>query len=296
MKAALAFLLVGCPLGACAAAEPLFDGDGIRAVDDPAVVERGRYLVYGPAHCAACHGDPDIPYAENTRLTGGRTFDLGALGALTAPNITSDKTAGIGAISDAAFVRILRYGVSRSGRPLAPFMPYARMTDDDLRAVLSYLRTVPAQGPIAAEHDLTWLGRLGLALIGADRPSERPPASLAQERTAEYGGYLANVVAGCHACHTQRSKLTGAFKGAPFAGGMTFEENGQTFASPNLTPIAGGLIGAWTEQQFVDHFRARARLASDSPMPWKAFARMTDDDLGALYRYLKTLKAAETPQ
>jgi mono/diheme cytochrome c family protein len=296
MKGSIVFFVAGFSLGACAVAELHPDGDGIRAVDDPAVVERGRYLVYGPAHCAACHGDPELPYSERVPLTGGRTFDLGPLGTLTAPNITSDADAGVGAMSDAKLVRSLRYGISRKGKPLAPLMPYAAMADDDLQAVLSYLRTVPPQGQRAADHDLTLLGNLGLAFIGAEGPSERPPASVRRERTSDYGAYLANVIAGCHACHTQRSKLTGAFKGPPFAGGMTFEENGQTFTSPNLTPIAGGLVEGWVEPQFIDHFRAKAELPSDSPMPWKAFAQMTDDDLGAVYRYLRTLEPAETPR
>ena len=295
MKGLIALLAAGTSF-AVFATDRHFDGDGIRASDDPAVVERGRYLVYGPAHCVACHGDPDLPYSDALPLTGGRNFDLGPLGTITAPNITSGTGVGIGAMSDAAFVRSLRYGISREGKPLAPFMPFAAMADDDLRAVLSYLRTVPSEGTLAAEHDLGLLGKGGLRFLGAKGPSERPPTSIAPERTADYGAYLANTVAGCHACHTQRSRLTGAFKGPPFAGGMTFEENGQTFTSPNVTPLAGGLIGAWTEQEFIDQFRAKAQFASGSPMPWQAFARMTDDDLGAIYRDLRTVDAAETPR
>ena len=77
---------------------------------------------------------------------------------------------------------------------------------------------------------------------------------------------------------------------------MKFEEGTDTFVAPNLTPIATGLVGAWSEQEFIEHFRRRGEVAGRSPMPWASFARMTDDDLGAIYRYLRTTEPAETPQ
>jgi hypothetical protein len=55
-------------------------------------------------------------------LSGGKRFNLGPLGTMVAPNITSDQVAGIGSLSDEMVVRSLRYGISRHGRPLAPFM------------------------------------------------------------------------------------------------------------------------------------------------------------------------------
>jgi mono/diheme cytochrome c family protein len=296
MKELFALIVAGLSLAACSASGTSPDDDGIHAVDDPGVVDRGRYLVYGPAHCAVCHGDPQAPYSEDVPLSGGRKFDLRPLGTLSAPNITSDPAAGIGALSDATLVRSLRYGISRDGRPLAPLMPFADLSDDDLQAVLSYLRTVGPAAQPAPNHDLTVLGRVALKLLKAQGPTQPPPITHRRERTADYGRYLAHTVASCYGCHTQRSELTGEFIGPPFAGGMTFEENGQRYVSPNLTTAAAGRLSGWSEQQFIDYFRAKGALPNRSPMPWNAFARMTDDDLGAIYRYLNTTEPAETPR
>ncbi len=298
---ATAAAFIGCLLEACSVAPQPSELDAIGAVSDRAVIERGRYLVYGPAHCADCHGEPDIAVdpegAYEVALSGGKILDLGALGTLSVPNITSDPVAGIGAVSDATLVRSLRYGVARDGRPLLPFMPFADMTDADLQAVLSFLRAVPPSERVVPKHDLSVLGKAVVNFALKPEVPSQPRAVAAQpQRTAEYGRYLAHTVANCYGCHTQRSRLTGAFIGPPFAGGMKFEEGTDTFVAPNLTPIATGLVGAWSEQEFIGHFRRRGEAAGGSPMPWASFARMTDDDLGAIYRYLRTTEPAETPQ
>ena len=76
---------------------------------------------------------------------------------------------------------------------------------------------------------------------------------------------------------------------------MKMVESDGTLVTPNLTPVADGIVRRLDEQQFVERFRMRAQLPMQSPMPWVAFARMTDDDLGAIYRYLKTLPPLPTP-
>ena len=95
-----------------------------RAVDDPAVIARGEYLVYGPAHCADCHA-PDSAKArmfagEIVPLTGG-TGEITFLGDWTAPNLTPDSATGLGAVSDGIIARSLRTGVNREGRNALPF-------------------------------------------------------------------------------------------------------------------------------------------------------------------------------
>jgi mono/diheme cytochrome c family protein len=114
-------------------------------------------------------------------------------------------------------------------------------------------------------------------------------------RNAEYGRYLAHTVANCYGCHTRRSRLSGAFVGAPFAGGLVMKEANGTFVTPNLTPIATGVMSELTEQEFIERFRVEGRRHAGSPMPWEAFARMTEVDLAAIYRYLNTLSPTETP-
>ena len=287
-------------LGSCSSMRMPPENHDLQALDNPDIIERGRYLVYGPAHCAACHGEPEreneMRQGTEIRLSGGRSFDLGPLGTIVAPNITSDAADGIGALSDETLIRALRYGIARDGRPLAPFMPFAGMADDDLRAILSFLRSLPPVAATAPPSDLSWLGAFGIKfLLDPHDPTTPPPSSFAPARTAEYGRYLAYSVANCHDCHTLRSRLTGAFIGAPFAGGMQMKETGGTFLPPNLTPIATGIMHDRTEQEFIQHFRLRGRDQTGSPMPWSAFARMTDTDLGAIYQYLITLPPTETP-
>jgi mono/diheme cytochrome c family protein len=276
------------------------DDYGIRASSDPEVIDRGRYLVYGPAHCASCHGTParesELRREKEIPLSGGRTFELGVLGTLVAPNITSDSTAGIGALSDDALVRSLRYGISRHGRPLVPIMSFTDLADDDLRAILSYLRSVPPVSQRALPHRLSMLGNFGVNfLLKRQGPVQPPPSRIAPTPTAQYGRYLAHTVANCNGCHTQRNKLTGGFAGPAFAGGLVLEEPEQTFVTPNLTPIASGIMTQLTENEFIERFRVRGRVSAGSPMPWEAYARMTENDLAAIYRYLRTLKPASTP-
>ena len=124
------------------------------------------------------------------------------------------------------------------------------------------------------------------------RPTATPPSHLTPEPTAEYGRYIATALAGCGVCHTARNLRTGAYLSPMFAGGLAFKSRlhpNQMYVSPNLTPDpATGHVTAWSEETFVGRFRL-GPLMADSPMPWGGFKRMTDIDLRALYRYLRSL-------
>ncbi|HLU69550.1 MAG TPA: cytochrome c [Fibrobacteria bacterium] len=269
-----------------------------RAVDDPAIIARGEYLVHGPAHCADCHA-PDSAKArmfagEIVPLTGG-TGEITFLGDWTAPNLTPDSATGLGALSDGMIARALRTGVNREGRIALPFKDaYADMAEEDLIAILSYLRSLDAQPGVAPRKDINLLGRITLAYFlrpyGPKNPPIRP--RFEPEATVEYGRYIANVTGRCESCHTPRNLKTGAFQGAPFSGGMPFESRmrpGIVYVSPNLTPdSATGVLANLSEDQFVTRIRAGATLP-DSPMPWGNYRRMSETDLRALYRYLHSL-------
>jgi mono/diheme cytochrome c family protein len=258
----------------------------LRASTDPAVIARGEYLATGPAHCTACHGQD---------LAGGLAFEL-SIGTIYARNLTP---AGIGRYTDSELARVLRYGVHPSGRAMVPVMPFADMTDEDLTALLSYLRARPVVEHAVPENRFNWLGRAAKAFVLAPKgPSLQPRAHVERGPTIEYGAYLANTVANCGGCHTRRNHRTGAQEGVAFAGGMTVEshdEPGTTFVTPNLTPDpASGYLTAWSEDVFVARFRNA--VATASPMPWGQFRNMTDGDLRALYRYLRSLPPARTGQ
>jgi mono/diheme cytochrome c family protein len=268
----------------------------IHASSDPAVIERGRYLVTGPAHCIECHGAVGDESVER-HLVGGLAFDL-PIGTVYARNITPDRETGIGKYTDPQIARVLRYGVHPSGRAVLPFMPFHDMTDEDLTAVISYLRSRPAIDHYVPASDFNMLGRAAKAfLLEPTGPTVPVRARIERGPTVEYGAYLANSIANCNGWHTRRNLRTGAQKGVSFAGGMTVESHttGATFVTPNLTPDPKtGHIYAWSEDAFVARFKSG--VATGSPMPWKTFSRMTEDDLRALYQYFRSLPPAHVGQ
>lgn len=271
----------------------------LHASKDPAVIERGRYLVEGPAHCGECHGavDPPAVSRRGRPLVGGQEFKL-PVGTFRVPNITPDPETGIGNVKDEAIARMIRHGVKPDGQMALPFMPYADLSDDDITAVISYLRTQKPVKHEVAEHDINALGRIVLAFVLKPKgPSGPTHQSVTPEPTPAYGQYLAHNVGNCVMCHTKIDERTGAFAGPVFGGGGIHEAFGnpeKKFVTPNLTPDPRwGWLQGWEEEAFVSRFKA-GRVHADSPMPWESFQQMTDDDLRALYRYFKTLPPAQT--
>ncbi|HTI06036.1 MAG TPA: cytochrome c [Gemmatimonadales bacterium] len=269
----------------------------ITASTDTAVIARGRYLAYGPAHCSDCHTAPaeyaSLRLGTQPPLSGGGRFDIPP-GTIEVPNITADKETGIGMLSDSAVARVLRYGVRPDGRSAIPFMEYHEMSDADIAALISFLRAQPPVHNLVPDSKLNLLGKTVMAfVIKPIGPTARPPAeSPAAAPTVERGEYLANAVANCAGCHSKRSMVTGAYTGPRLAGGSEMESSANSaikLTPPNIT--ADGRPGQWTEDEFVARFHAGERIAG-SPMPWQAFRRIKDDDLRAIYRYLKTVHSS----
>jgi mono/diheme cytochrome c family protein len=270
-----------------------------RAVTDSAVIARGAYLVHGPAHCVDCHA-PDGAKAKMFRgeivpLTGG-TGEITFLGDWTAPNLTPDSATGIGALSDGELARVIRTGVNREGRIALPFKDtYADMAEEDLIAILSYLRSLDPRPGVPPRKKINLLGKITLAYFLRPYGPKHPPIRerVEPDTTAAYGDYIANVIGRCESCHTPRNLKTGEFLGAPFSGGMPFRSHaraGMVYVAPNLTPdTATGIMSLWSEDAFVQVMQ-RGAVFADSPMPWGSYRRMTETDLRALYRYLHSLK------
>ncbi len=270
----------------------------ITAVLDSAVLARGEYLVYGPAHCSGCHSPMDkqsaLANGEHIPLEGGFIFPL-PIGNLYTPNITTDET-GIGKMTDQQIARSLRYGVGYDGRPLFDLMPFHNLSDADLQAVISYLRTMPAVKKEVPIKELNFLGKIVYALmiepIGPE-PGIPIPEFISPDTTAAYGQYLSNYVANCRGCHTNRDLKTGAYIGEFYSGGFAMPSTmspGKAVVSPNLTPDPEtGRIANWDEKKFIERMR-QGRIIPLSEMPWDQFQQMSDNDLKAIYAYLKTLK------
>lgn len=271
----------------------------ITASSDSTVIARGEYLAFGPAHCATCH----VPMDQVAAVEGGLEIPLSGgwelsipPGTFRAPNLTPDDETGIGRFTDGELARALRHSVKHDGTVMFPFMPFQEISDADLTAIVSFLRSQPAVKHEVQRSSYTFLGKMLMAtgMLVPEGPKHTPPSIVPIDSSIAYGEYLANRVANCVGCHTERDLKTGAFTGAAFAGGLRFEQDPSTkgfgFITPNITPDAEtGIMAAWDERTFINRFRM-GRVYETSHMPWGAFSRMHEDDLKALYRYLQTLE------
>ena len=271
----------------------------IKASADPAVIARGRHLALNVAHCVGCHSTANVDSIdfnkEDIPLSGGHLFDL-PVGKIYSRNITPDKETGIGNYTDAEIARALYYGVHPDGTVVYDFMPFHNISKEDLTAIISYLR---AQKPVrnkVPENNLNVLGNLVKAfMIKPVGPTGEIPESVKPDTTAAYGKYLAMSVAECNGCHTERD-MSGAFTGEPFAGGKPMTKKGfPSLTPPNLTPDPTGRLYGWTQEMFINRFR-QGKLIPYSPMHWSSFKHMTDNELKAIYNFLKTLKPVKTKE
>lgn len=253
---------------------------------------RGESIVRNAAVCGQCHAaDPKADV--DGPLSGGMEFHDWRIGTARAANLTPDPQTGLGNWSEAEIVRALRDGQHKDGRVLAPIMPYAwfhEMSDDDAFAVARYLKSMPpVQHEVRQSPNIFF--KLGTATF------VRPEAAMTvtappRGATAEYGGYLANHVGLCAECHTPRTGIRSiADKSRLFAGDAHPPAN---FAQnpANITPDVATGIGSWSEDQFVATIRTGVDpkgIRLNPFMPWRQIARMSDDDLRAIYRYLRTV-------
>ena len=263
----------------------------LRASTDSATIARGRYLALGPAHCVDCHTP-----AGSAPLSGGVKFTL-PFGYVYSPNLTPDSATGIARYSDGQIARMLRYNVRPHGRAAIPFMQFERMSDEDVVAILSYLRSNQPVAHAVPNHELNLMGKTILTLVMKPNAldNKAPKLSPPSAPTVERGEYLVNSVGECAGCHTLRDLRTGAFIGPHLGGGFDIPSEvdpTMVFTAPNLTSDPTGKTGQLSEDQFLARFR-QGLVIKESVMPWKAFATMQDDDIRAIYRYIKTVPAVQ---
>ncbi len=269
---------------------------------DPEVIKRGEYMVHAVAHCSICHVPRQVTekrqVGERPTMVGGYEWKMGPLGTLYSPNITADSETGIGAWTDAELARAIRWGVGRDGKQLT-FMTLSvpSMADEDLVAVISYLRAAPA---VKQEDKESEPGFLLKWLATKVSPEFRRPflegltyAAPAEEPSVERGAYLARGPGWCVSCHTPFDLMEMKLAGAELSGNSDAEpdpeDDTKVYRAPNLTPDPKtGHITGWDEEAFVKRFRA-GRILESSKMPWEAFREMTEVDLRSLYRYLRSV-------
>ena len=272
----------------------------ITASFDPAVIQRGRYIAYGAGHCVNCHTNKaeqdDVLAGKQLPMAGGLEFEL-PVGTFYTPNLTPDRETGIGRYSDQELARVLRYGVMPDNRAALPFMDFHDLSDEDLTALISFLRSQPAVRRPNAPHAINFLGKAVLAFLIEPAGPARPvlKTSPAMEATVERGEYLATSVATCAECHTKRNPIDGSYVAAKFSGGGVLPiagDDNRVLVTPNLTPSPSGRITDWDEDRFVGRFDAGVGIPG-THMPWRQFASMTDADKRAIYRYLRTLPPSD---
>jgi mono/diheme cytochrome c family protein len=294
------FLIIGASITTYSRQHLQYDAPypAIKASKDSHVIAQGRNIVLGAGHCVDCHSksknvDSLLRLGQEPVLSGGNKFDL-PFGTFYTRNLTPDTTTGIGRMTDSEIARVLRYSVHKNGEAVLPFMPFQNMTDEDLTAVISYLRSLkPVKNPVP-DHEYNVMGKVIKAfMIKPSGPVGNVPPSIPRDTTAAYGKHLVMTIANCNECHTKRDGI-GAYVGEPLAGGMVFEEEGKpTLITPNLTPDSSSRIFGWSQDDFIKRFRL-GRAIPYSHMPWESYGRMTDDELKAIYKYLKTLKPVRT--
>lgn len=265
----------------------------------PARLERGAYLVKHVTGCLFCHSELD-PAVEGLPVKAGmegagRSWRPDGMPWLVAPNLTPDRATGSGEWSDDAIARAVREGIGHDGRALFPLMPYTnfrRMSDEDLASVVTYLRTLrPVEQRLPASEIPFPASRM-INLV--PQPIEGTVAAPDRGTAVARGEYLV-VMASCVHCHTPMDARGQPVEGMDFAGGSTFRYDGRTaVASANLTPASSG-IPYYNDELFVETIRTgrvRERRISDV-MPWGHYRGMTDEDLKAMFAYLRTLPAVE---
>lgn len=263
----------------------------------PARLHRGEYLATTAMGCLVCHSSQD-----KTAFLHPRNGPLGAgqdemIPGVPAPNLTP---VGLKEWSDGEIFRAVTTGVSRDGRALHPIMPYDNygLADpEDLYAVIAYLRTLPPSGTVKPqpEHEFPF-NFIVNTLPQKATPGKRPDPS----DELAYGRYLVQQ-ASCVHCHVQRDENDTPIAGTEFTGGMAFEQpNGTVCYTANLTPCPETGLGKWTKADFITRFKSYAQYQGqhvpvpagefNTEMPWLLYARMSDQELGAMYTYLRTLK------
>ncbi|WP_415767791.1 c-type cytochrome [Paraburkholderia sp. J69-1] len=253
-------------------------------------IARGEYLARA-GDCIACHTVP-----SQQMFGGGRPMET-PFGTLYTPNISSDKTYGIGAWSADEFYRMLHEGKSRDGTLLYPAMPFAsytRVTRADSDSIYAYLMSTQAVHQPNRAHTLRFPYNQRSLLLGwralffrAGEFKPDPKQSVEWNR----GAYLVQGLGHCTMCHTEINALGGNSASKEFQGGLIPLQN---WYAPSLTSNKEAGLGDWSIDDIVDllHAGVSNRGAVYGPMAevvYDSFQYLTEDDVRAVAVYLKSL-------
>ena len=256
-------------------------GRALTIPTDSGTIARGRHLATAIVKCVDCHG---------LDLGGTRFIDDPGLGLLVSSNLTSGKGGVIRRYDDAMLERAIRHGVRSDGRGLRimPSFEMQHLADDDLAAIIAYVRSVPPVDRELPETRLKFLARAlyvagQFPLYEAERMDHafKPPATVPVTVTREYGAYQARI-GGCQGCHGE-TLSGGKIPGAP----------PEWPPAANITPT---VLAAYKEADFTTLLRTGVRPSGvkvNDAMPWRFAKDMTDDEIRAVWLYLQTVPKRE---
>jgi mono/diheme cytochrome c family protein len=270
----------------------------LKAPASAEAVERGRYLAHHVAACIGCHSKVNEELPGEPLIAGmagsGREWpaDPGFPGRVRAPNLTPDKTTGIGNFTDGELVRAMREGIARDGHPLFPMMPYPTygrlLSDEDALAIVAYLRTLPPiqNDPGKTEVDFP----VSMFVRTAPRPLEASPPPAPPPSNVEARGQWLLQMASCGDCHTPMDKGQ-PIAGKEYAGGNPFRTAKGVVYATNITSDAATGIGAYSDEDLL-RVLTEGKGKAGQPlyiMPFEYYKGMTDEDKRALIAAIRKI-------
>lgn len=269
----------------------------------PERIARGEYLANHVSVCIDCHSTRDWsrfsgPPTPGTLGKGGDVFDqkFGFPGVYYAKNITPE---GISRYTDGELFRTITTGVSKEGRAMFPVMPfhyYGQMDEEDIKSIIAYIRTLaPIKSQVPESKSDFPMNFVINTIPHKANFTKLPPKT----DVINYGKYLTNA-ASCVECHSRFEKGS-MVAGTEFGGGREFPfPDGSIVRAANISSDEETGIGGWDDETFVSIFKAHSDSATlntklnpgdfNSIMPWTMFGKMNEDDLKAIFAYLKTVK------
>jgi mono/diheme cytochrome c family protein len=257
------------------------------------LITRGKYVFAATGGCG-CHTEKDRPVNS-----GGRKYD-GAWGTVYSTNITPDRQTGIGNWTDDQIITAIRLGRRPNGERLVPVHPYLAfngMAEEDLRAVVAYLRSLPPVNRANQPKKLIPLFESVLlpAWLAAFAPRETPPPTAPTSGLAR-GEYLVRAVGHCGECHTPRG-VTQATDNTRFLGGTPKGPDGDPV--PNITPDKDSGL-KWSEDEIAEYLASGNKPDGDVAGGLMdeviqgttgGYKDLTKEDRLAIARYLKSIPA-----
>ena len=254
-------------------------------------------VVFNAGGCASCHAVPNQP--DRLKLGGGLAIPS-PFGTFYAPNISPDKTDGIGNWTEANFVTAVTRGVSPRGThyfPAFPYTSYAHAKVADIRDLYAYLKTLaPVSGKVR-DHDVPFpfniRRNVGIwKLLFFDSRPFAPDMSRSPQWNR--GAYLVNSLGHCAECHSPRNFLGGIIAGQRFAGGPNPEGEGWV---PNITQKG---IGEWSDKDIAYFLKSGQTPAGDSAggsmvRVIRNTSQLPETDQAAIAEYVKSLPPVEGP-